>query len=138
MPNLARFGVSVERDLLKTFDQFIMRKNYSNRSEAFRDIIRKELVAEEWEGKGEVVGVITLIYDHHKRQLGNKLTDIQHDFQGLILSTQHMHLAHNSCLEIIAAKGSCDKVRGLANTLKVLKGVKHGALNMSSTGKVIK
>lgn len=138
MSGLFRFGISLPKDLLDKFDKLIKGKKYSNRSEAFRDIIRQELVREEWSGSSEVVGAITLVYDHHKRELVNKLTDIQHDFQGLIISTQHIHLDHDNCLEIIAARGEPGKVKNLADTLRSVKGVKHGALSMSSTGKNIK
>lgn len=138
MANLFRFGVSLEKKLLDEFDTLIKRKNYSNRSEAFRDLIRQELVKEEWAKSGEVVGAITLVYDHHKRELVNKLTDIQHDFQGTIISTQHIHLDHDNCLELIAVKGPAADITKLADTLKSVKGVKHGTLSMSSTGKGLK
>ena len=138
MVNLFRFGVSLEKKLLDEFDTLIKRKNYSNRSEAFRDLIRQELVKEEWAKSGEVVGAITLVYDHHKRELVNKLTDIQHDFQGTIISTQHIHLDHDNCLELIAVKGPAADITKLADTLKSVKGVKHGTLSMSSTGKGLK
>jgi CopG family nickel-responsive transcriptional regulator len=95
-------------------------------------------VKKEWSCGGEVIGAITLVYDHHKRELVNKLTDIQHDFQGAIISTQHIHLDHDNCLEIIAARGKPDEIKNLADTLRSAKGVKHGALNMSSTGRGIK
>jgi CopG family nickel-responsive transcriptional regulator len=138
MADLFRFGVSLPKDLLDKFDKLISQKGYSNRSEAFRDIIRQELVKEEWAGVSDVVGAITLVYDHHKRELVNKLTDIQHDFQDIIISTQHIHLDHDNCLEIIAAKGGPDKVKKLADSLRSVKGVKHGAISMSSTGKGIR
>ena len=138
MANLFRFGISLEKKLLDEFDTLIKRKNYSNRSEAFRDLIRQELVKEEWAKSGEVVGAITLVYDHHKRELVNKLTDIQHDFQGNIISTQHIHLDHDNCLELIAVKGRAADITKLADTLKSVKGVKHGTLSMSSTGKGLK
>ncbi len=134
---LIRFGVSIEKDLLLKFDCFIKGKKYTNRSEAFRDLIRQELVQEQWQGKEEVVGAITLIYNHHKRELVNKLMDIQHDFGGVIISSQHIHLDHNNCLEIIAVKGSPKEAQKLADTLKSVKGVKHGTLSMSTTGKEI-
>ena len=138
MTSLLRFGVSLEKKLLDEFDTLIKRKSYPNRSEAFRDLIRQELVKEEWAESGEVVGAITLVYDHHKRELVNKLTDIQHDFQEVIISTQHIHLDHDNCLEIIASRGNPKDVKSLADTLKSVKGVKHGTLSMSSTGKGIK
>ncbi|MDP2937869.1 MAG: nickel-responsive transcriptional regulator NikR [Candidatus Omnitrophota bacterium] len=138
MPRVFRFGISLDKYLLDRFDRLIRGKNYTNRSEAFRDLIRQELVKKEWQEGKEVAGAITLIYDHHKRELLNKIIDTQHDFQKLIISTQHIHLDHNNCLEIIAVKGSPKEVQKLSDTLKSIKGVKHGTLSMSTTGKDIK
>jgi len=137
MPQLVRFGVSLEQDLLKQFDQRIRGKNYTNRSEAIRDLIREELVKKQWQGGQEIAGAITLIYNHHKRELVNKLMDIQHDFGEVIISSQHIHLDHHNCLEIIAVKGSPKAAQRLADSLKSVKGVKHGTLSMSTTGKDI-
>ncbi len=137
MSKLFRFGVSLDKDLLDKFDRLIRVKNYPNRSEAFRDLIRQELVKKQWEDDKEIAGAIILIYDHHRRKLINKLTDIQHDFQKMIISTQHIHLDHNNCLEIIAVKGNPKEAQKLTDTLKSVKGVKHGTLSMSSTGKEI-
>jgi len=138
MAKLFRFGISLDKDLLDNFDRIISGKNYTNRSEAFRDLIRQELVKKEWQEGHEVAGAITLIYDHHKRELLNKITDTQHEFQKLIISTQHIHLDHNNCLEIIAVKGSPKEVQKLSDTLKSIKGVKHETLSMSTTGRDIK
>jgi CopG family transcriptional regulator, nickel-responsive regulator len=133
MSELVRFGVSLEKTLLDKFDQYIRQRNYSNRSEALRDLIRHDLVKKEWgEGK-DVAGAITLIYDHHSKGLLNKITDIQHDYEKLIISTQHVHLGHENCLEIVAVKGNPRDVQKLADTLQSIKGVKHGTLSMSST-----
>ena len=137
MSKLFRFGISLEKDLLDKFDQLIREKNYTNRSEAFRDLIREDLVKAEWKKNKEIVGAITLIYDHHKRELVNKLMDIQHNFGGIIISSQHIHLDHNNCLEIIAIKGSSKEAQKLADSLKSVKGVKHGTLSLSTTGKDI-
>lgn len=137
MSKLIRFGVSLPEDLLEKFDRLIGKKNYTNRSEAIRDLIRQDLVSKQWQEKGEVAGAITIIYDHHKRELLNKITDIQHDFQKMIISAQHIHLDHDNCLEIVAVKGNPSEVQKLADTLKAVKGVKHGTLSMSSTGKDI-
>jgi len=137
MGRLVRFGVSLEKDLLENFDRSISRKKYTNRSEAIRDLIRSGLVEKEWEEGKEVTGAITLIYDHHKRELVNKLMDIQHDFSSIIISCQHIHLDHNNCLEIIAVKGSPKEVQKLSNNLRSVKGVKHGSLSMSTTGKAL-
>jgi CopG family nickel-responsive transcriptional regulator len=137
MSKLFRFGISLEKDLLDKFDRLIREKNYTNRSEAFRDLIREDLVKAEWKKNKEIVGAITLIYDHHKRELVNKLMDIQHNFGGIIISSQHIHLDHNNCLEIIAVRGSSKEAQKLADRLKSVKGVKHGTLSLSTTGKDI-
>ncbi len=135
MAGLFRFGISLPKDLIDKFDRLIRERSYTNRSKAFGDLIRQELVKKEWlEGK-EVAGAVTLIYDHHKRELLNKITDIQHDFQKIIISTQHIHLDHDNCLEIVAIKGNPKEAQKLADTLKSTKGVKHATLSMSSTGK---
>jgi len=135
MSGIIRFGISLEGELSKKFDAWIARKGYSNRSEAIRDLIRQDLVDQEWHEGVEVAGAVTLIYNHHKRELLNKITDIQHDFQELIISSQHIHLDHHNCLEIVAVKGDPVKVKKLADMLKAVKGVKHGTLSMSTTGK---
>jgi len=135
MSDIVRFGVSLEKELLEKFDKLIKEKKYSNRSEAIRDLIRENLVKREWiEGK-EVAGAITLVFDHHKRELVNILTDTQHDFHTLIISSQHIHLDHDNCLEIIVVRGKPTEVRELANKLKATKGVKYGALSIATTGK---
>ena len=137
MSELVRFGVSLEKPLLERFDALIRNRQYTNRSEALRDLIRRELVRKEWREGGEVAGAITLIYDHHTRNLMDKVTDTQHDFQKVIISTQHIHLDHRNCLEIIAARGKADDVQRLADALTSIKGVRHGTLSMSSTGREI-
>ncbi|HBW46987.1 TPA: nickel-responsive transcriptional regulator NikR [bacterium] len=135
MSKIIRFGISLSSDLSKRFDVRLRKKGYSNRSEAIRDLIRQDLVLEEWLEGSDVAGAITLIYDHHKRELLNKITDIQHDFQKIIVSAQHIHLDHRNCLEIIAVKGDSAKVNKLANMLKAINGVKHSTLSMSTTGR---
>ncbi len=137
MAGLFRFGVSLDKTLLDKFDNYIRKRNYSNRSEALRDLIRQELIKKEWNEGDDVAGAITLIYDHHRRDLLNKITDLQHDFQKVIISTQHIHLDHDNCLEIVAVRGRPEEVIRLADMLKSIKGVKHGTLSMSSTGKDI-
>jgi CopG family nickel-responsive transcriptional regulator len=131
---LERFSVSLEDKLLGQFDRFIAARKYVNRSEAVRDLIRKALVHEEWKADKEVVGVISLVYDHHQRQLQDKLTEIQHDFHHDVVSTTHIHLNHDDCLEVIIARGKASRVQNLAERLIALRGVKDGALNMSSAG----
>jgi CopG family transcriptional regulator, nickel-responsive regulator len=137
MSGLIRFGISLDRELSEKFDELIKRKAYTNRSEAIRDLIRQDLVEQEWLHGSEVAGAVTLIYNHHKRELLNKITDIQHDFQKAIISAQHIHLDHHNCLEIIAVKGNPAEVEKLAATLKAVKGVKHSTLSMSTTGKAL-
>jgi CopG family nickel-responsive transcriptional regulator len=137
MSELVRFGVSLEKSLLERFDVLIREKQYTNRSEALRDLIREELVQREWRDGSEVAGAITLIYDHHKRDVLSRVTDTQHEFQGVIISTQHIHLDHHNCLEIVAARGKAEEVQKLANALRSIKGVRHATLSMSSTGREI-
>jgi len=135
MSDIIRFGVSLEKELLEKFDKLIKEKKYSNRSQAIRDLIRENLVKKEWiEGK-EVAGAITLVFDHHKRELMNTLTDIQHDFYQLIISSQHIHLDHDNCLEIIVVRGKPREVKKLADKLRATKGVKYGSLSIATTGK---
>ena len=135
MSEIVRFGVSLEKELLDKFDNLIKEKNYPNRSEAIRDLIRVNLVEKEWAEGKEVAGAITLVFDHHKRELMNTLTDVQHDFHHLIISNMHIHLDHDNCLEIIVVKGKPTEVKELTNKLRVTKGVKYGALSIATTGK---
>jgi len=134
MSDIVRFGVSLEKELLEKFDRLITEKSYSNRSEAIRDLIREELVKREWTEGKEVTGSVTLVFDHHKRELMNILTDIQHDFYQLIISSQHVHLDHDNCLEIIVVRGRPREVKKLADKLRATKGVKYGALSIATTG----
>ena len=137
MSEIIRFGVSLERTLLQRFDRLIRGRKYTNRSEALRDLIRKELVEIEWKEDREVAGAITYVYDHHRRELLNRLTDLQHDYQQIIISTQHIHLDHDHCLEIVAVRGRAKSIRQLADALKAVKGVRHGTLSMTSAGQEI-
>jgi len=134
MSELVRFGVSLEKTLLEKFDDRIRRRKYTNRSEALRDMIRQELLNQQWEAGGDVAGAITFIYDHHTRELLNRITDVQHDHQEIIISTQHIHLDHDHCLEIVAVRGRAKKVLMLADSLKAIKGVRHCTLSMTGTG----
>ncbi|MCK5767059.1 MAG: nickel-responsive transcriptional regulator NikR [Candidatus Atribacteria bacterium] len=135
MSDIVRFGVSLEKELLEKFDRLITEKSYPNRSEAIRDLIRENLVKKEWTEGKEVAGSITLVFNHHKRELMNTLTDIQHDFHHLIISSQHIHLDHDNCLEIIVVKGKPEETKELTNKLRSTKGVKYGALSIATTGK---
>jgi len=136
MSEIVRFGVSIPESLLQKFDQYLQRKHYRNRSEAIRDLIREKLVEEEWrESRREVVGTITYVYDHHKRELTDRLIDLQHDHYAQIISTQHVHLDHDRCLEVIIVRGPVSAVRDLADRIKSLKGILHCSLSMTTTGK---
>lgn len=135
MKKLVRFGVSLDHHLLDDFDRLIAGKNYATRSEALRDLIRDNLVGQEWDENKDTVGTITLVYDHHVRDLTEKLTDIQHDYQRLILSAMHVHLDHDHCLEVLAVRGKGREIRKVADRLIATKGVKHGKLTMTTTGK---
>ncbi len=137
MTQVVRFGVSLEKELLTRFDKLIEEKDYPNRSEAIRDLIRENLVKKEWTKGKEVAGAITLVYNHHKRELVNKLMDVQHDFHQLIISTQHIHLDHSNCLEIVVVRGKPRGVEKLFQKMKATKGIKHGSLTMATTGKGI-
>ncbi len=139
MSNLVRFGVSISEELLQKFDQINSQKGYNNRSEAIRDLIRNQMVELEWEKDDEeVAGTVTLIYDHHVRGLSDLLLQVQHDFHQLILSTMHLHLDHHNCLEVLAVKGPAREVRRIAERLISVKGVKHGRLSITTTGKNLK
>jgi CopG family transcriptional regulator, nickel-responsive regulator len=133
MSDLSRTGVSIDSDLLDEFDRFIEKQGYTNRSEAFRDLIRDRLVSTDVKApNAEVVGSITLIYDHHSRLLPEKLADIQHQHHGEIISTVHAHLDHDTCLEVVVVKGKSKHIQQLADLLVSIKGVQHGRLVMSS------
>jgi len=136
MEELARFGVSIPKELLKAFDDYIERKHYANRSEAIRDLIRQKLVEEEWkESKEDVVGVITYIYDHHKRELADKLIEIQHDHYSKIITTQHIHVDHDRCLEVVLVRGKANEIKELADKIQALKGVLHLNIALTTLGK---
>jgi CopG family nickel-responsive transcriptional regulator len=134
MTELVRFGVSLEKDLLDEFDRFVRAGGFANRSQGLRSLIRDQLVKREWLKGKEVAGTITLVYDHHRRELVRKLTSVQHDFHDLIISTQHIHLDHNNCLEIVVVKGKPKEAQGLLFVLRAVKGVKHSAMSMATTG----
>jgi len=135
MSGLSRIGVAIDSGLLDKFDRLIGQRGYTNRSEAFRDLIRDELVEQTWESPdSQVVGTVTLVYDHHVRLLNEKLTSIQHDHHHAILSTLHVHLDHDNCLEVLVVRGRSAEVRKVADTLISTKGVKHGRLTITTSG----
>jgi CopG family transcriptional regulator, nickel-responsive regulator len=136
MAELARIGIAINEDLLGEFDKLIARRGYTNRSEAFRDLIRNELVNEiSASADAEVCGAITLIYDHHARLLLDKLNDLQHQYYAAILSSVHVHLDHDNCLEAILVRGKSSLVQELANALIATKGVKHGRFVVTTSGR---
>lgn len=131
-----RFGVSIPDELLDKLDKLAKKKGYSNRSEVLRDLVRDRFVDEEWTAPaGEVVGTVTLVYNHHSHELSDKLTDLQHSHYKNIVSTTHIHLDEHNCLEVLVVRGKSRKVREIADRLIATKGVKHGKLVMTSTGK---
>jgi CopG family nickel-responsive transcriptional regulator len=134
---LRRFSVSLEEKLLAIFDDHIKAHSYNNRSEAIRDLIRKAFVKEEWEADKQVMGVISLVYDHHQHKLQEKVTLVQHDYHHHIVSTTHVHMDHHNCLEVIVVRGKAKEVKELADQLSALKGVRDANLAMSSTGKAL-
>ncbi|MBS1857107.1 MAG: nickel-responsive transcriptional regulator NikR [Acidobacteria bacterium] len=139
MSGLSRIGVAIDTNLLSKFDRLIAQRGYTNRSEAFRDLIRDELVEKTWESPdSQVVGTVTLVYDHHVRLLNEKLTSIQHDFHHAILSTLHVHLDHDNCLEVLVVRGRSAEVRKVADVLISTKGVKHGRLTITTSGAELK
>ena len=135
MKDLVRFGVSLDGQLLEKFDRLIETKGYATRSEALRDLIRANLVEEQWEANRETVGSVTIVYDHHVRDLTERLTELQHRSQHLIVSSLHVHLDHDHCLEVLVLRGRGREIRKVADALIGTKGVKHGKLTMTTTGK---
>lgn len=138
MGKTIRFGVSLDSDLLKRFDDLCEQKSYQTRSEAIRDLIRSALVQREWEDpEREIIGVLSLVYDHHQSDLSQKLTEIQHDALDVIITSLHIHLDHDNCLEVLILRGNGAKIKETAERLISTKGVKHGNLSMTTTGEEI-
>lgn len=136
MAETVRFGISIDGQLLSNFDDLIEAKGYDNRSEAIRDLIRNSLVEEQWHGKDEeTVGTVTLVYDHHTRELADKLTEHQHSHHKAIISALHIHLDAHHCLEVVVLKGKNREIKRLADELISTKGIKHGKLVTTTTGK---
>lgn len=135
---LTRFGISLDSTLLRRFDSLIEKKGYKTRSEAIRDLIRDSLVKEEWDIDKETAGTITLVYSHDVRELLDTLTEIQHHFHPFIISTMHIHLDGHNCLEVLVVKGRGKTIKKIADRLIGVKGVKHGKLTVTTTGKEIR
>jgi CopG family nickel-responsive transcriptional regulator len=139
MSKLERFGVSMEQGLLKEFDGIIDDKGYANRSEAIRDLIRNMIVEENTKlGSKEVIGTVTIVYSHDIHDLNDTLNHIQHHFHDQIISTVHVHLDEHNCMEVLIVKGKANNIKQVADKLISIKGVKHGKLTITTTGKEIK
>ncbi|MFC1833678.1 nickel-responsive transcriptional regulator NikR [Thermodesulfobacteriota bacterium] len=135
MADLVRFGVSIPDDLLEKFDARIGDQGYTNRSEAIRDLVRDRLVEDEWAESGhEVVGTVTVVYDHERSELAQKLTEIQHQQHDLIIAAVHVHLDAHNCLEVLIMRGSSESVKKSGELLISTRGVKHGKITMTTTG----
>ena len=136
MESVIRFGISLNPEILKKFDEIINDKGYANRSEAIRDLIRDFIVAEEWKKpEGEVVGALTLLYDHEVRGVADRLTDLQHRYHANVLSSMHVHLDEHNCMELLVIRGIAEDIKRIADYLISSRGVKHGKLVMSAAGK---
>lgn len=135
MADLERVGISLDGELLKAFDGLCDGRGYASRSEAVRDLIRRELIRADWEaGTRHTMGVLCLVYDHHKMEVGRKLTHIQHDRRTMVVTSLHIHLDARNCLEVVVLKGAGRRIRALADKLISTIGVKHGELVMATTG----
>lgn len=138
MSSLVRTGISLDAELLARFDRTIAKKGYGSRSEAIRDLVRELAVATDVAQDKVVVATLTVVYDHHQPKLSERLIEAQHDCQGKVLATMHVHLDHRNCLEVIIVKGRGAEVQELADQILSLRGVKHGKLVMTTTGKGLK
>lgn len=131
MSELVRFGIAIDADLLERFDKRNEEKGYVNRSEAIRDLIRAELLEHKVDAKADATGTLTLVYDHHVRELTERLTDMQHDLGHHVISTLHVHLDHHHCLEVIVMRGPAGVLEQAANRIIATKGVTHGRLTLT-------
>ena len=139
MSELVRFGVSIEQNLLENYDRLINERGYATRSEALRDLIREALIQQKIELQPETValGSLTLVYDHHARNLAKEMAELQHDFHENILSVMHLHVSHDDCMEVIALRGVISKIVALADGLLSLKGIKNGKLFLTLPSSII-
>jgi len=137
--SVTRFSISMAGDLVRRLDSMSAEKGYSNRSQAVSDMVRSCLVEHYGQmGNREIAGTITLVYDHHRRNIQGLLTDIQHDHGDVIIATMHVHLDHHNCMEVLAVRGRANAVRQVADNLIAAKGVKHGKLTVTTTGEEFK
>ena len=138
MSKLVRFGVSMDKRLLATLDGLVKRRGYANRSEAIRDLVRSEQVRGAWEsGQGPSAATLTIVYDHHVSEVGERLTDLQHDHADLVHSAMHVHLSHRMCLEVIVMRGKPKRIQKLADHLIAARGVKHGQLVVTADEELV-
>jgi CopG family nickel-responsive transcriptional regulator len=128
----------MDAGLLKRFTEASRKRRYLNRSQALSDLIRESLVREEWHGDEEIVGTVSLVYDHHRHDLTERLNHLQHDHVGMVLATLHIHLDHDNCLEVITVRGKASQVQRVADALVGTRGVKHGKLTATTTGKKLR
>jgi CopG family nickel-responsive transcriptional regulator len=134
MSDLVRLSFSIEKPLFEQLEKLVKKSGYENRSEFVRDLIRDRLVKGEWDKDQEVLGTITMVYDHHQRKLAEKLIDLQHHHHASVLVTTHVHLSHHLCAEVILVRGRASLIRKLADAIHQLKGVLHAELSTTSTG----
>ncbi|MCA9409579.1 MAG: nickel-responsive transcriptional regulator NikR [Candidatus Omnitrophica bacterium] len=135
---MERYTITISEELLEKFDTSIQNKGYSNRSEAIRDLVRDSLVDDEWAEENEkVAATVTLVYDHHTSDLGDKLTELQHHSANLVVAATHVHLDNDNCLEVIILRGKCQDVRHLAEKMIAIRGVKHGKIVHTTEGRSI-
>jgi CopG family nickel-responsive transcriptional regulator len=132
---LVRISMSLDNSLLEGFDEYVRNQGYPTRSEAIKALMRQSLSGQAWTQNQLVAGSVTLVYDHHHQGIVKRLMDVQHDFGAVIVSTQHVHLDHHHCLEIVVVKGKASQIQDLVSAFKSMKGVKHNSLVMMSIGK---
>jgi len=137
MSKITRISISIEEDIMERFDEMVKNQGFPTRSEAVKHLIRSALVQKQWEEGDVIAGVITLIYDHHKSQLMQKIVEAQHEFGELVICSQHAHLDHHNCMENIIVRGPVEQIQQLHQALSAVKGMKHTVLSMTTTGKDI-
>ena len=134
MSKITRISISIEEDVIERFDELARWQGFPTRSEAIKHLVRSALVQQQWEAGAVIAGVITLIYDHHKSQLTQKIVEAQHDFGELVICSQHAHLDHHNCMENIIVLGPVGQIQKLHHALSAIKGMKHTVLSMTTTG----
>lgn len=138
MSDLVRLSFSIEQSLVSRLEQLMAEAGYRNRSEFIRDMIRDRIVESEWRSNENVVGTVTLVYDHHVRGLTEKLTDLQHQFQGSVLANTHVHLDHHTCIEAILVRGDTETIHKVVGLLQQQKGVLKASLSLASLGEKLR